>query len=264
MGLEPASALLTLTQTLNASPPLYLVGAGFVIALIVVACTVNVYSKPLPGSLCREGTFQSEDPVGKDSVHERERDFSRIVNTQRDLWMFTAALQTPGNVFGSDVLGGIVDETNCQNRLKWWLQQELGRIPGAIDLGLTSQWQVVDRIIYFISATPSFNFVMSHRVLPMLLQAKFLLLVSASGQVRVAWYAFASDVATPGATSGPYVIKLVSENLQAERETGRTHTEFCYTATATGVKDMEIYIGKHVSLIKRGIANDEWAPYLKA
>ncbi len=47
----------------------------------------------------------------------------------------------------------------------------------------------------------------------MLLQVKYLLLISGSGQVRVAWYAFVTDKPAPGATAGPFVVKLVTEDV---------------------------------------------------
>ena len=47
---------------------------------------------------------------------------------------------------------------------------------------MTSQWAVVDRIMYFISASPGFDFVMQHKVPPRILQPKYVLLISKARQ----------------------------------------------------------------------------------
>eukprot|EP00445_Apocalathium_hangoei_P017435 CAMPEP_0203898134 /NCGR_PEP_ID=MMETSP0359-20131031/40705_1 /ASSEMBLY_ACC=CAM_ASM_000338 /TAXON_ID=268821 /ORGANISM="Scrippsiella Hangoei, Strain SHTV-5" /LENGTH=261 /DNA_ID=CAMNT_0050821151 /DNA_START=45 /DNA_END=830 /DNA_ORIENTATION=- len=240
-----------------------LVGAAVLLAALFALSTLR--RRPLPGKLKPRGTFESEDPMSKDAIDERKRDFSRIVATRRDLWIWTDSERRPGTVIPIEPADGVAAEQVgqvCYNRLKFWLQGELGKIPGAVDLGATSQWQVVDRVVYFISASPGFDFVMRHKVHPMLLQCKFMIFVSKSAQVRVAWYAFATDKIVPGSTSGPFVIKLVSEDLRAERGS-RSHAEFRYTATQTSERDMEQLISKHKGLIARGIDSDDWEPYLK-
>ena len=139
-----------------------------------------------------------------------------------------------------------------------FLQQELGRIPGAIDLGMTSQWAVVDRIIYFISASPGFDFAMRHKVPPRILQPKYLVLVSNGGQVRVAWFAFVSKQADPGATAGPYVVKLVSEDLRSADRDSRSYSKFIYTTRAASCQDMEKIISGMVPAILKGVDSDKW------
>lgn len=145
-----------------------------------------------------------------------------------------------------------------------WLQQELGRIPGAIDLGMTSQWTVVDRIIYFISASPGFDFAMRHKVPPRILQPKYLVLVSNGGQVRVAWFAFVSNHADPGATAGPFVVKLVSEDLRSEDRDLRSYSKFTYTTRPASGSDMEKIISGMVPAILKGVDNDKWDGFERA
>ena len=145
-----------------------------------------------------------------------------------------------------------------------WLQQELGRIPGAIDLGMTSEWSVVDRIMYFISASPGFDFAMRHKVPPRILQPKYMILVSNGGQVRVAWFAFVSNHADPGATAGPFVVKLVSEDLRSADRGLRTFSKFTYTTRAASCSDMEKIISAMVPSILKGVDQDKWDAFERA
>merc|ERR1712107_532027 len=168
----------------------------------------------------------------------RERDFARIVANKRDLWTLTEFVRNAGVVLGLDIPPDLHDGVKpCLQKFKYWLQQELGRIPGAIDLGMTSRWPVFDRLVHLISVSPGFEFIMGKKVQPNLLQPKYVLMISRSGQVRIAWYAYVQDKIMPGATAGPFVVKLVSEDLNAERD--RSYTIFQYTAKATGESDME-------------------------
>lgn len=241
---------------------------GVAVALAVLLTYVSLRKRPLPGKLLPKGSFVHEDPANNEAIAERWRDFSRIVATKRDIWIFTHSQRKPGIALPVD----LPTQGNSQSqdtgkvayqKLKFFLQGELGKIEGAIDLGMTSQWPVVDRVVYFTSASPGFDFLMQNRVPPMVLQAKFLIMVSKTGQVRAAWYAFVTHKPMPGATSGPFVVKLVSEDMKAERGS-RTHTEFTYTATATRETDMERIISKHVPLIMKGVDKDTWDAYLRA
>merc|ERR1712226_388712 len=80
-----------------------------------------------------------------------------------------------------------------------------------------------------------------------------------SGQVRVAWFAFITDKVVPGATSGPFVAKLVTEDLNASRD--RTYTKFSYTTRQTRVDDMEKYVAGQATHILGGVDTDDWEPF---
>ena len=55
---------------------------------------------------------------------------------------------------------------------------------------------------------------MKNQITPWMQQHKFVLAISNKGEVRVGWYAFITDVMPqPNMTSGPYVVKLISQNL---------------------------------------------------
>jgi len=238
----------------------------------LLAVVFMLRPRSLPGNLRQKGTFEHEDPANSVAVAERRRDFCRIVATKRDLWIFTSENRQPAVSLPVDLPMGMgpdggdtaVAEKVCYNKLKWWLQQELGRIPGAIDLGMTSQWTVVDRIMYFISASPGFDFAMRHKVPPRILQPKYLILVSNGGQVRVAWFAFVSNNADPGATAGPFVVKLVSEDLRSADRDLRTFSKFTYTTRPAASSDMEKIISAMVPAILKGVDNDKWDAFEKA
>lgn len=129
---------------------------------------------------------------------------------------------------------------------------------------MTSQWTVVDRIIYFISASPGFDFVMRHKVPPRILQPKYLILVSNGGQVRVALFAFVSKQADPGATAGPFVVKLVSEDLRSADRDSRSFSKFTYTTRPASCSDMEKIISGMVPAILKGVDQDKWDAFERA
>eukprot|EP00428_Durinskia_dybowskii_P022017 CAMPEP_0170201994 /NCGR_PEP_ID=MMETSP0116_2-20130129/465_1 /TAXON_ID=400756 /ORGANISM="Durinskia baltica, Strain CSIRO CS-38" /LENGTH=263 /DNA_ID=CAMNT_0010452233 /DNA_START=9 /DNA_END=800 /DNA_ORIENTATION=+ len=242
-------------------------GVG-ILAFVAFVCVAKALRRrPLPGRLKPRGSFVHEDPANRDAREERRRDFARIVNTRRDIWVLTPCARSPAVLpieLGGD--GSVNQDLGnlAHSQLKFWLQGELGRIPGAVDLNSTSQWAVVDRLVNFISVAPVFDFLMQQRVQPMTMQAKYLLMVSKSGQVRAAWYAFATDKVTPGATYGPFVLKLVSEDLNGGGRADRSYSDFKYTAKQTSERDMERLIAKHIPLILKGIDMDAWDAYLKA
>ena len=84
------------------------------------------------------------------------------------------------------------------------------------------------------------------------------------GQVRVAWFAFVSNNPEPGATSGPCVVKLVSEDLRSADRDARTFSRFFYTAARAHSTDMEKIISGMVPQILQGIDSDRWNGFEKA
>eukprot|EP00440_Ansanella_granifera_P013780 gb/GFBE01014972.1/.p1 GENE.gb/GFBE01014972.1/~~gb/GFBE01014972.1/.p1 ORF type:complete len:262 (+),score=61.95 gb/GFBE01014972.1/:1-786(+) len=246
-------------------------GLVVLVVPLLAALAFFLRRRPLPGRLKAKGSFEHEDPANPDSVAERRRDFCRIAATKRDIWVFTSDSRQPSVLpvefppgMGPDAADTSGAEKVSYQKLKWWLQQELGKIPGAVDLGMTSQWPVVDRVLYFTSVSPGFDFVMSHKVPPMLFQTKYLIMVSKSGQVRVAWFSFVTDKVTPGATAGPFVVKLFSEDLKASSRDDRTFSKFTYTAKPAAGKDMEKIISGLLPAIMKGINEDKWDAFERA
>jgi len=73
-----------------------------------------------------------------------------------------------------------------------------------------------------------------------------------------------TDNPKPGATSGPFVVKLVSEDLKSSAREERTFSKFTYTAKVGGGDDMEKYISKQAAKLMRGIDHDDWDAFEKA
>lgn len=222
--------------------------------------------QPLPGKLQPKGRFEHADPANEEALEERKRDFSRIAMTQRDIWIFTTSCRRPGVTFPIKQMneslngGGVIQ--SCFEQLRFWLRSELVNINGAADLELTSRWYLSDRVISSISVTPCFNFAMFYQVPPMFLQVKYILAISRSGQVRVIWYAFITNNPLPGATSGPWVVRLVSEDLNIERD--RTHIIFWYTVKANRETAMENVVAGQIPQLLGGIDEDAWDAFLHA
>jgi len=96
------------------------------------------------------------------------------------------------------------------------------------------------RVAEFLSVTPAISFVLAHGVPPQILQAKYLLVVGKSGDVRVLWHGFISDKVMPGAVAGPFLLRLLSPDLNSgsapkgdEQKTGAGCGESGPTATIT-------------------------------
>eukprot|EP00931_Biecheleriopsis_adriatica_P096989 TRINITY_DN70740_c0_g1_i1.p1 TRINITY_DN70740_c0_g1~~TRINITY_DN70740_c0_g1_i1.p1 ORF type:complete len:263 (-),score=50.74 TRINITY_DN70740_c0_g1_i1:14-802(-) len=239
--------------------------AAAVLALLrVVYFTVR--SQSLPGKLLPKGTFEVEDPANDEMLAERGRDFTRIASSKQDIWIFTDVQREARKILPLDITtGGDVTEEMVKAsvaKLRSWLHNEFYRIPGAADLDLDV---LVSRVVALLSVTPGFDWVMRHGVPPMLLQTKYLLMISRSGQVRVAWFAFICDKPVPGAKAGSHVAKLVSEDLNTKRQPKtRTYAVLQYTAKSTSEVDMDKIIAKQVPLILRGVDKDDWTPFVQA
>lgn len=247
----------TVLAPLGPNIPPCLIGVALGLAVLVVLTCRK--STPLPGKLVPRGSFEHEDPANEEAIAERRRDFARILTAKRDLWHFTKSTRSAGQQLPIELSADekILPEAGniAYDRLRSWLQGQLQKSPEAVD-------HIANRIIYFISVSPGFEFMMKHRVPPMSLPAKYVLMISSSGQVRTAWYAFVTDKPTPGITSSPFIVRIVSEDLAAERG-ARTHLESSYTVTVSREKDLNKFISKHQSLIVSGIDKDAWDAYVR-
>eukprot|EP00928_Gymnodinium_smaydae_P079172 TRINITY_DN6316_c0_g2_i2.p1 TRINITY_DN6316_c0_g2~~TRINITY_DN6316_c0_g2_i2.p1 ORF type:complete len:263 (-),score=39.28 TRINITY_DN6316_c0_g2_i2:58-846(-) len=235
-----------------------------VVTVVGISCFLPA-ARP-PGKLESFGLFESEDPANDDAVAERGRDFTRIVSAKNNIWLFSdlnrdAGKSLPLNVAtGGDNTEEIVKP--CVAKLRSFLHDEFFRIPGAANFDLD---KLVQRVVALTSVAPGFDLVMRHQVPPMMKQPKYLLLISKTGQVRVAWYAFVSEKPMPGVESGAFVIKMVSEDLNTERDPkSRTYSVLYYTAKSNREQDMDNVVRKHVPQILKGIDKDDWSAYLRA
>mmetsp|Transcript_51146 Transcript_51146/g.121554 ORF Transcript_51146/g.121554 Transcript_51146/m.121554 type:complete len:253 (+) Transcript_51146:88-846(+) len=233
--------------------------AGVFVGLAILSfIAVYMRRKPLPGKLLEKGTFEHEDPTREEDIEERKRDFSRIAATQRDLWIFSptqleAQVTLPTPPSGGDVVAEEAVE-RAVSKLKEWLESNLK--------GVEDTSALMGRVLATLSVTPGFDFVMRHKVPPMIMQGKYILMVSRKGQVRLAWYAFVTDSPKPNAVAGPFIVKMVSEDLASAERSKRSYTQYHYTARSTSSEDMNKVVSRHLKHIVTGIECDSWEPFL--
>lgn len=227
--------------------------------LMIDSIQIDEASPPV-ADLDYSGFFVHEDAGTDREMAERRRDFSRLINTQHDLWHFTTSARSAGNVLQielspheqkSPVVGDMAFE-----KLRSWFQGELQ---------MTSKIaaEIANRAINVLSVSPAFEFLTQHGLPQPGLPARYVLMVSRSGQVRVAWYAYVTDEPTPGATSSPFVVKLLSTDLAAERGTC-TSTKYSYTLTRTTFTELDEYMTQHRSLMLEGVDGVSWEAYIRA
>lgn len=232
-----------------------------VIGLPVVLWYIFI-RKPWPGTLGRQGEFECEDPCDEADIASRKRDFCRIVAGKRDLWVFTPNDKEAHNKLPIEPLEDDIHEgaEQCYEDFKEWLKGELRQIPGATwESGRSLGWAVVDRVVSLVSVSPEFQFLQRFKIQPRVMQPKWLLMISKTGQVRVAWYAFVSDSVAVGKRYGPFVIKLVSEDLNADRID--SWCTFRYTCLRTSKTSMIDIIASQKARIIEAIQEDQWKQY---
>merc|ERR1711879_803060 len=72
---------------------------------------------------------------------------------------------------------------------------------------------LAERIVAEVAVSEGFNFAMKHQIPPMFPQSKFVLVLNRNGKVRVMWLAFATHEAKPNMTSTPFILKLLTADL---------------------------------------------------
>ncbi|CAE8632537.1 unnamed protein product, partial [Polarella glacialis] len=108
-------------------------GAALAVLAAAALLICKRRSRPPPGRLKARGSFEHEDPVSSDAISERRRDFARIVATKRDIWIFTNSSRQGGTVLPVEIPDGAsatpgMAEKVAHQKLKFWLQMELGQI----------------------------------------------------------------------------------------------------------------------------------------
>mmetsp|Transcript_12570 Transcript_12570/g.20558 ORF Transcript_12570/g.20558 Transcript_12570/m.20558 type:complete len:215 (-) Transcript_12570:66-710(-) len=137
---------------------------------------------------------------------ERKSDSCRLAGTS-DLLVATPGAPTP-EVWKKIILttahsAKSDDETEGRptkmfQTLEAWLRLEIKTAGGDPTAALSKH------VAEFLSVTPAISFVLAHGIPPQILQAKYVLVVGKSGDVRVLWYGFITDKVMPGAVAGPF------------------------------------------------------------
>lgn len=165
--------------------------------------------------LQRRGTHQSSPiPMSGSALGERKRDFARtagqnakkpslfaVTPTRSSLTPWSHTVQGDGSM-SVEFVDSVFDE------FERWLEQELGQHEATTGLAA--------RCVSFISATEGFTFAMTNRVPPQFPQSKFVVVLTSTGEVRVAWVAMVNDRPVPNLEETPWIVKLVTGNLNSQ------------------------------------------------
>ncbi|GAB5363475.1 hypothetical protein AAMO2058_000886400 [Amorphochlora amoebiformis] len=194
-------------------------------------------------------------------LEECKSDFCRIAWTKTDLLVSTPEAPMP-EVWKWWQLDGAPKEEEAPHKeisdkmfkhLGRWLRNEMKGTGSEAATDLTA------KIVDLISVTPAVTFALEHKVPMQFLQTKFILLISAKGEVRVLWLAFMTDKVKPGAKSGPFVLKLLSSNLNDKGDQkGEKECILSYSAKRTLETQICAVTSQGNSHISKAILEDEW------
>eukprot|EP00467_Chlorarachnion_reptans_P015271 CAMPEP_0114516088 /NCGR_PEP_ID=MMETSP0109-20121206/17131_1 /TAXON_ID=29199 /ORGANISM="Chlorarachnion reptans, Strain CCCM449" /LENGTH=173 /DNA_ID=CAMNT_0001696433 /DNA_START=153 /DNA_END=674 /DNA_ORIENTATION=- len=126
-----------------------------------------------------------------------------------------------------------------------WLKEEMKAIDARPTAGLA------DRVVDLLSVTPAVNFAIEHKIPLQILQAKYMVVVSNKAQVRVLWFAFITNKVKAGLKSGPFVLKLLSSDLNVSP----SNPTLIYTARRTTETQIGAITAKATNT---AIIKDEW------
>jgi len=130
------------------------------------------------------------------------------------------------------------------------------------------QTSLAKRCVAIIAATEGFNFALSHDFPPMFPQSRFVLVVSCSLQVRVAWVAFATDEARPDLESTPFLLRLLTADLNstaAAADAAESGVEMEYAVATTSIEDIDRYIReRETASLSRAAVEDFWDDFMAA
>lgn len=213
--------------------------------------------------LKRQGTYQTQGLPMDDKLKERKRDFARFTapGSQPGVFVVTASASTPQAWFRQtkDADSGLDDETSAKvfSELDSWLRNA---VKEPVD-GLA------ERCVALLAVSNGIDFAMKHQIPLMMNQPKFILMVSAKGEVRIAWFTFIVDEVKPNMTAGPYMVKMITEDLN----TTKIQAAACkqgvsceYVAGATSKKDMGAYVQQLAAAFSRAVIEDDYTDLLVA
>ncbi len=217
---------------------------------------------PFP-KLKSAGTFEHTRAATESRLEECKSDFCRIAWTMTDLLIASPGAPLP-EVWKFPGFGGKRDAATPDARggmvasLDAWLRVELKRVEVEPAEGLTV------RVVDLLSVTPAVTFAIRHEVPLQILQAKYVVAVSSSGQVRVLFYAFVTDRPRPGAKSGPFTLKLVSANLNVASTNKDDTTVLAYRAKRNEEVQMCAVLAADNAAMRGAVLRDMWDEFSRA
>lgn len=237
------------------------VAAVVTVGVLALAWVLLFRKEPWPfKALAPRGTHRSAAFPSGEGMEERKRDFARIVKSKTGLYVVTptAAVPVPWSSSNEgasgDVSKGKADAVF--EEFARWLERE---VKDAGD-GLA------DRVVAMVSVSEGFSFAMKHQVPPMFPQTKYVLVIGNQGEVKVLWLAFATGEAKPNLTCTPFIVKLVTcdlNNSKACSEAGTQGVNMEYVVVRTTEKQLEDYIVKRqAAALSRAVVEGNWGDVL--
>mmetsp|Transcript_115011 Transcript_115011/g.228955 ORF Transcript_115011/g.228955 Transcript_115011/m.228955 type:complete len:247 (+) Transcript_115011:67-807(+) len=231
--------------------------------VLALAWALLFRKEPWPfEALKPRGTHKSAAFPSGDEMGERKRDFARIVRptTQPGLYIVTptAAVPAPWTSSNAGPSGDVnkeAAEAVFEEFARW-----LGREVKDAAEGLA------DRVVAMVAVSEGFSFAMKHRVPPMFPQTKFVLVIGNKGEVKVVWLAYATDQPKPNLTCTPFIVKLVTCDLNSDKacsEAGAQGVNMDYVVVRTTEKQLEEYILKRqAAALSRAAVESNWGDVL--
>lgn len=191
----------------------------------------------------------------------RKRDFCRMATGGRNIIFCTPndtpqvwrSSVKPGGAFTQETIDTVFEE------LEKFLEYEVRTSAQAqITPGLA------ERVVGLLAVGEPYFWTRKFKVPNMFLQPKYIVVVSSTGEVRVAWYAFITDKIKPNMTSGPFWVKFISKDLN---EKGAQHfqtTKLFYSVRNNKETDMLQVVESHYSAISKAAVENNWNDWFMA
>jgi len=122
-----------------------------------------------------------------------------------------------------------------------------------------------DRCIALLGAGEGVSFAIAYGLTPVLLQPHFILLVNATGDVRIAWFVYVTDEILPDMQRGRFFVRLLTEDLNnPETAKGTTGVRLKFAVSTTDEPDMAQIIARNTASLRRAVDNAAWDLVLAA
>jgi len=220
------------------------------------------------GLLTSHGRWQTEPlpGAGDRRMLERRRDFARLAapGGQQALLVVAPEASAPASwsrregADAGDMSPGVAEAAAAD--LGQWLEEALGSSPPGLRSGLE------DRCVALLGVSEAISFALAQNLTPALSQPHFVLFASATGEVRVAWLAFATDQIQSGPGRGTCLVRLISEDLNGlnAEESAKAGVWMDFIASAAEETDMSQLIARSTGLFRRATDSGDWQAVLRA
>lgn len=245
---------------------------GAALALLVAVCAFVISQFVLKRQA--PWTFKFLKPSGEtrsgklEAGLERKRDFMRIVNSG-NLLVTTADSTTPTRLTRQlfPQGDGSVSEQDAEavfQTFSGWLAKQLE--------GKIAKEGLAERIVGCVNASHGFDFAMKNGVPPMFPDSKFVITIGINGAVQVLWVAFATPEAKANMSVTPFILKLLTANLNssvaaAEAPTKGVGLQWAVERTdLKRVKALGDFLAgtDFVAALSRGVVDGAWSDVLKS